>query len=519
MAFSSINSSDIQAGKPITQALWTQVKDNFDALNTTLVGNSQQDISGTQTLPDQTVSGTFVITDTGSTFTLPVVANNSGIFLRFIQQGNGSSTIQANGAENINGANTYVLPKIYGAATLYCDGDEWHVAYESSEVYFKNAGSASAPALALDSDPDTGFYWPSANLLGIVTEGVERFRIGTASFIPIADGTYSLGATNNTFSRIYMANGSSTQPAYTFGGETNMGIYRASAGVMAFTTAGTARFAMTPSTFRPSADNSYTLGTDSLRWSTTYSVDADFSGQVTGKTGTAASPSYSFDGNTNTGVFDSAGLLGFSVSGTERFKMGNSSFIPVADNSYNLGGTSNTWARLFMGAGAAATPSYSFGADSASGLYRAASAIFAFSVNSNPIWVTTASAFRPSPNGTIELGLSSNRWENVYSNGLNTDNVTIRHKKLTGSFSSTLGANTAVAHGLTRADIKDVVVAATASSGGTRYVGGSSTDNLVGSDAYIRVEVFSIDGTNINVRHHITGLNSQPFDIIVTYEE
>lgn len=40
-----------------------------------------------------------------------------------------------------------------------------------------NDGTAAAPSLAFNSDPDTGFFRQGANSLGIATGGVERFRV------------------------------------------------------------------------------------------------------------------------------------------------------------------------------------------------------------------------------------------------------------------------------------------------------------------------------------------------------
>jgi hypothetical protein len=42
-------------------------------------------------------------------------------------------------------------------------------------------GSASAPSLSFASDTDMGFYWISANVMGLAASGVERFRFGVSS--------------------------------------------------------------------------------------------------------------------------------------------------------------------------------------------------------------------------------------------------------------------------------------------------------------------------------------------------
>jgi hypothetical protein len=56
------------------------------------------------------------------------------------------------------------------------------------------AGSASAPSLAFSGDTDTGFYWNSANKIGVCSAGTEMFTISTASGItPTIGSTYGVG--------------------------------------------------------------------------------------------------------------------------------------------------------------------------------------------------------------------------------------------------------------------------------------------------------------------------------------
>ncbi len=76
-----------------------------------------------------------------------------------------------------------------------------------------------------------------------------------------------------------------------------------------------------------------TVGTN--RWAIYVAGDnpSYFAGQIQAKSGTLSSPSYSFIGETNTGIFrPSAGTIAFTTLGTERFRI---------DSSGNITGTGN----------------------------------------------------------------------------------------------------------------------------------------------------------------------------------
>lgn len=59
---------------------------------------------------------------------LPAVASSEDRVLRVMKIGASHNvTIQANGAELINGSNTLVLSTQYKCVTLHCDGAKWYV--------------------------------------------------------------------------------------------------------------------------------------------------------------------------------------------------------------------------------------------------------------------------------------------------------------------------------------------------------------------------------------------------------
>jgi len=71
----------------------------------------------------------LVNTSGGSlTVTLPPASDNEGNFfyIKDIDSGVNTVTIDGNGAETIDGAATLVLAAARGTALIFCDGSQWH---------------------------------------------------------------------------------------------------------------------------------------------------------------------------------------------------------------------------------------------------------------------------------------------------------------------------------------------------------------------------------------------------------
>lgn len=120
------------AGSVLTAAFWNaQVKNNGLVLKTSI------DDNGHLTLPvvqSKSANYTALITDdvvlatSGTwTLTLPTVASAVKRTLIVKNLGAGTITIDANGAETIDGALTQGLFTQYQAMTLYSDGSVWHI--------------------------------------------------------------------------------------------------------------------------------------------------------------------------------------------------------------------------------------------------------------------------------------------------------------------------------------------------------------------------------------------------------
>jgi hypothetical protein len=92
------------------------------------------------------------------------------------------------------------------------------------------SGSAAAPSITFDSDPDTGIYNTAANEIGFTTGGSLKFSISSAGQL-----------LNNA--------GTAGSPSYTFTGDSNTGIYSPGVDQLALSTGGTGRLFVNASGF------------------------------------------------------------------------------------------------------------------------------------------------------------------------------------------------------------------------------------------------------------------------------
>jgi len=74
--------------------------------------------------------------------------------------------------------------------------------------------------------------YASAPTLFFGTGGSPRATLISTAFYPYADDDVDLGTTSNNWKRVLTANGTAALPAYTFGSDSNTGIFRKSNGVL-----------------------------------------------------------------------------------------------------------------------------------------------------------------------------------------------------------------------------------------------------------------------------------------------
>jgi hypothetical protein len=180
-------------------------------------------------------------------------------------------------------------------------------------------GTADAPGIAWESDPNCGLYLISSDNMGFSTNGSLRMRITNTGLV--------------MNSAVSLVGGSAAAPSLTFidGSDSDTGIYRAGANQLSISTNGVER----------------------MRISTTQVhnyIPVELS------LGTTASPSIFFAGDSNTGMFSpAADQLALVTNGTNRLQISSSISMNAVTN---------------FQAGSLTFPSWSFQGDTDTGVYR-----------------------------------------------------------------------------------------------------------------------------------------------------
>jgi hypothetical protein len=211
------------------------------------------------------------------------------------------------------------------------------------------------------------------------------------SLVPSTDSTYDLGTASLSWRDLYIA-----ATGHVWLGSTTAGLGGGS-GAIYFQTGSTVRCAVDSSGhFAPFADNSYDLGTASLNWRSLY---VDGSGYV-------------YFGSTTSGVGGLGGAVVFRTGSTSRCSVDTSGhFVPSADNTYNLGSSTNNWRDLYLDA----TGHIYFGT-SATGVAASGGQVYFQNSNTVRCGINTSGHFVPNTDNLYSCGRPNpNRWADVYA--------------------------------------------------------------------------------------------------------
>lgn len=209
--------------------------------------------------------------------------------------------------------------------------------FNSGSVLLGLDGSAAGPSLAFLSDPDTGIYKGSVNRLSISCGGSLCSEFTTAFIINSVP--------------IHASTGGASTPGYSFGGDTNTGFYWNGADQIGISQGGAARWVFNGSyNFQPAATNTYDIGTSSVLLRDCYST------RVLVGAGSASAASYTFNGDTDTGIYQyNPNAIGFTAGNGWRMII----------DPIGIYASVNT----YLANGSAASPGLSFVNDSNTGLY------------------------------------------------------------------------------------------------------------------------------------------------------
>ena len=270
------------------------------------------------------------------------------------------------------------------------------------EIQLSN-GSAAAPSLSFSTDPDTGIFHHASNGIGISLDGTIRWRfLPSGVFTSEAAGAY-----------LHSNGGSAATPGFAFDTDTSTGMYRGGSNIIAFSLAGAQRLELngTAMTWKHAGSHAYMYvdranntsegltiystngvnsaavgldndGTERLCFFTnndlgTPKVIIDTGGttsfveSIREKDGSAASPSFTFSSDSDTGVYRTASnSIGITQGSTLQWEFNANGAIRGQSSTTNL---------LQPGFGSVSTPGYGFTGDEDTGMYRVASDIIAFS--------------------------------------------------------------------------------------------------------------------------------------------
>ena len=261
-------------------------------------------------------------------------------------------------APAVAGSATYTLPVTDGSANQFLRTDgtgilSWATPSTVATSVLASAGALTTPSIAFSGDADTGMWSPGADSVAISASGVERLRVdasgittkdtvvisgstsgfvgvrapavagsgiltlpatvGTSGQVMVTDGSGVLSWTSPTAATFPIALGTSGTPSMNFSGDTNTGIYS------------------------PGADQVGVAANGALL----FTLDA--SGMVSPTTGGAAvgtaagavgTPTYSFAGDLNTGIFrPAADTVGIVTNGAEGLRVSATGAVGIGTTS------------------------------------------------------------------------------------------------------------------------------------------------------------------------------------------
>jgi hypothetical protein len=193
-----------------------------------------------------------------------------------------------------------------GSETIRFDGTS-----ASGALFWRGGdGAAATPAVSFSSDTDTGMYSAAGDILSFATDAVERVRIDASGNVSIITGNLQMTATDQILADFASAGA----PSYSFFSNANTGIYRSALNEFSFSTNGLQRWSISASGHLIPANNAqYDIGSSALP------ARNIFTDQVRAEFGAAGDPSYNFDGDEDTGMYRSGdNNIGFSTNGIQR---------------------------------------------------------------------------------------------------------------------------------------------------------------------------------------------------------
>ena len=265
---------------------------------------------------------------------------------------NGDINILPNGSGKIN-LDTVLLDNSAAASGYVLTASSattagWAAAGGDSNAGGVN-GSASAPTFSFASDTNTGLYRPAADEISITTGGSRRLTFDEDTILPHWADHYSVGTSSRKFNNGYF-NLLDTENIKINGAQGSDGQVLTSTGSgVAWEAAGGGGIAAVVDDTTPQLGgnldtNDKEIVTTSNRQivlapNGTGHVRIEGTGAAVLSSGTNTLPSFRWHNDDNTGLYQpNANEIGFSVNGTERFRMGTAGQLGIGGSNYGTDG-------------------------------------------------------------------------------------------------------------------------------------------------------------------------------------
>lgn len=262
-------------------------------------------------------------------------------------------------------------------------------------------GLVSAPSLNFLNETGTGLYRPGTGILGLSTSGSERLRCSTTGASVTGVLSVSNGATVPTSITALSTAGSGTVTATSLFVAQTLNNGRANGFAGTSTNNPTNGYFFGQRYQNGSAITQLTLQSSSTAFNistaggNTTGIDRLLIGMDTGQfqflLGSAATPTISYQGDTNTGIYSSAAdNLDFSTNGVNRLNINNTAIIPTIPIRGSTGSVS--------------APSFSFSASNSTGLYSPTTNQYGLSANGTLTLTGTSTSLLPAVQIQNQLG-------------------------------------------------------------------------------------------------------------------
>ena len=212
-------------------------------------------------------------------------------------------------------------------------------AFASNWARFSD-GTTAAPGISFLDDTDTGIFRYGSGGVGIVSDGVERMRVGGSVLVY---GTISANTfVNNDPASGFLGNSSdtATSPTFTWNGDGDTGMWRYGTNNIGLTTGGVNRVVINSSGLTIQNDGRF----------------------IASNNGNTSAPDYTFSGAGNYGMSVSSSYLRFSADGTNN--------LSISSSLVYLNAT------IRIPYGSAASPSVYFGSNPAHGIMGNSSYVY-----------------------------------------------------------------------------------------------------------------------------------------------